>query len=180
MEVWKSIKGFPLYSVSDAGRVMNTSTGRILKPRKTGRGYLGICLGAGNDRLIHRLAAEAFHENPRGLPQVNHLDGVKTNNASVNLAWVSREENMQHAFDNGLLANTACCNPKSGSDHAKSHAISMVTDGGMLLIHFESIRQASKQTGIDYSTIHGAATGKFSTAGGAIWKKTHEVQHGNH
>lgn len=180
MEVWKPVEEFPWYSVSDNGRVINTNTGRVLKPRKTGRGYLGVCLGAGNDRTVHRLVAAAFHENPLSLPQVNHKDGVKTNNAAENLAWASREENMQHAFDNGLLASTACCNPRSGSDHARSHSICMVADGGMLLINFESIRQASKQTGIDYSTIHGALSGKFNSAGGALWKKTTEVQHGNH
>lgn len=180
MEIWEPVRGFSGYEVSDQGRVKNATTGKVLRPRKAGHGYLSVCLGAGNYRYIHRLVACEFCENPFCLPQVNHLDGVKTNNSSTNLAWVSRNENMRHAFEAGLLANTACCNPKSGEDHARSQAILMIADGGMLQVKFESIRQASKQTGIDYSTIHGAVNGKFSSAGGAIWKKETEVNHGNH
>lgn len=175
MEVWKRVTEFPIYNVSNLGRVANTSTGRILRPRKSGKGYRSVCLGAGNYRYIHRLVAIAFHANPMGLPQVNHLDGMKDNNAATNLAWASLNENMQHAFDTGLLANTACCNPKSGVDHVMSKAVCFIEDGGMLLIHFESMRQASVLTGIDYSTIHGASTGKFAFAGGRQWRKTQEA-----
>lgn len=175
MEIWKRVAEFPVYYVSNLGRVANTSTGRILRPRKSGKGYRSVCLGAGNYRAIHRLVAIAFHPNPKGLPQVNHLDGVKSNNRSDNLAWASSNENMKHAFDTGLLSNTACCNPKSGAEHKRSKPICFIEDDGMLLIHFESMCQAAKLTGIDYSSIHGASTGKFAFAGGRQWRKTQEA-----
>lgn len=41
-----------------------------------------------------------------------------------------------------------------------------VSDTGHIRITFASIREASQAMGIDYSTIHGAAHGKFKHAGG--------------
>jgi hypothetical protein len=51
---------------------------------------------------MHRLIAETFTENPQNLPQVNHIDGNKQNNALENLEWVSSSENQIHAIAIGL------------------------------------------------------------------------------
>lgn len=50
----------------------------------------------------HRLVAKAFIPNPDGLPQVNHLDGDKKNNAVSNLQWCTNSVNHAHAMANGL------------------------------------------------------------------------------
>lgn len=57
---------------------------------------------------IHRLVAATFLPNPDGLPQVNHIDGNKTNNVVTNLEWCSRIHNMQHARDTGLWSPKQC------------------------------------------------------------------------
>lgn len=51
---------------------------------------------------VHRLVAEAFIPNPDNLPEVNHIDGNRSNNAVHNLEWVSHADNMRHAYATGL------------------------------------------------------------------------------
>lgn len=51
--------------------------------------------------LVHRLVAITFIPNPKNLPEVNHKDLDKSNNKVSNLEWVSREQNLTHAAENG-------------------------------------------------------------------------------
>ena len=51
----------------------------------------------------HRLLGTYFIPNPLNLPQIDHLDAVKTNNALHNLEWVTSEENTERAKNKGLM-----------------------------------------------------------------------------
>lgn len=53
--------------------------------------------------LVHRLKAIVFIPNIENKEQVNHIDGNKSNNDLSNLEWVTRSENMRHAYRIGLL-----------------------------------------------------------------------------
>ena len=70
----------------------------VFSTRLNGRGSSAICL------KVHRLVAETYLDNPNGLPQVNHIDGVKSNNCVSNLEWVSVSDNVKHAYKLGLAS----------------------------------------------------------------------------
>lgn len=104
-EYWKDIEGFPNYRVSNLGNVWSKKNNIILKSHKTNRGYLtvGFWLDGKKKRLsIHRLVAQAFLTNPRNLPEVNHINGCKTDNNLSNLEWASGRKNVLHAYQTKL------------------------------------------------------------------------------
>jgi NUMOD4 motif len=69
-ERWRAVVGFPLYQISDKGRVRRASTGKILKPWKVRGRYPSVSLRRGGmtiRKLAHRLAGEAFGKLKPGL-----------------------------------------------------------------------------------------------------------------
>ena len=99
----KDIEGYEgKYAVTDDGRVWSYLSDRWLKPWKSKKGYLHVDLGR-KVLKVHRLVASAFVKNDNGMPQVNHLDGDKTNNRAANLEWCDNSHNVKHAWDNGLM-----------------------------------------------------------------------------
>ena len=102
-EQWKVIEEFPNYEVSnyaEVRRVWKKHT-KLKKTRLNKFGYEIVHLsrnGENKHRSIHRLVAMAFIDNPDNLPEVNHIDSNKQNNRIDNLEWVTRSENMKHAY----------------------------------------------------------------------------------
>lgn len=88
--------------IDELGGVTNINTGRTLKQESTINGYLRVTLSyAGETKrfLTHRLMGLVYLPNPQEMPVINHIDGVKTNNALGNLEWCSWQHNNQHAVD---------------------------------------------------------------------------------
>jgi hypothetical protein len=105
-KVWKDIPGFEnYYSVSDCGDIYSKRNGRNLKLLFTIKGYLYVIISAKGIKKrcsIHRIVAELFIPNPENKPQVNHKNGIKTDNYYENLEWNTQSENMIHAFTTGI------------------------------------------------------------------------------
>lgn len=117
---WLPIKNYEgLYEVSDIGLVRSVDRivvgkdgknypfrGKLLSIHNNSQvGYPQIGLWKNNKGLqhyVHRLVAEAFIDNPHSLPEVNHLDGVRSNNTVDNLEWVTSSGNSLHAYKIGL------------------------------------------------------------------------------
>lgn len=116
-EIWREIKGYPDYMVSSNGRVWSKTRvvsrprgsylkkGRFLKGRDDTRGYLTLGLVNENGKKqykIHRLVAENFLKNTETKREVNHINGIKTDNEVSNLEWATSKENKTHAWNMGL------------------------------------------------------------------------------
>jgi hypothetical protein len=98
LEHWASIDGYLNYQVSWFGRVMNTKTGRILKPGSS-KGYLHVNLckdGQPKMHRIHILVAREWVSNPEGKRCVDHIDGDRTNNHHENLRAATHADNMKN------------------------------------------------------------------------------------
>lgn len=107
-EKWKDIDGFEgLYKISSYGRVYSVLRdtangkrgGKLLHSADNGHGYKWIGLWVGNNCkkfYIHRLVAQAFIPNPKGLPEINHKDENTANNHVENLEWCDRKYNVNY------------------------------------------------------------------------------------
>ena len=95
------------YDVTESGIVVNTKTGKVLHQYKSKHGYLRVALcenGKQKRVFVHRLVAMKYIPNPHNLPQVNHKNGIKTDNRVKNLEWCTKSENMKHAVNTGLYS----------------------------------------------------------------------------
>lgn len=120
MDSWLETVVNSNYIVSDSGRVRRNGSDKDCSTRDR-KGYLSVDLYKDGKRVtrgVHRLVAEAFIPNPENKPEVNHKDGNKHNNSISNLEWVTKKENVRHAWDNGLVKPSRSMlgrkNPNSG------------------------------------------------------------------
>jgi hypothetical protein len=100
----KDIDGWEGYKITSTGIVIGKRV-----PKLAGKidryGYHQVLLVVGSRRkytTVHRLVANAFIDNPYGLPAVNHKDGNKLHNIVSNLEWVSNSDNFKHAINTGI------------------------------------------------------------------------------
>lgn len=104
--IWKPLKNFEsTHLISNLGNIKCISTDKLLNILKHSRGYNAINININktkNHLLLHRLLAINFIDNPNNYTQVNHINGVKTDNRLENLEWISPSNNMKHAFKTGL------------------------------------------------------------------------------
>lgn len=100
-EVWKEFKENKknIWYISNKGNVKrfakhSSSWEYVDKINISNCGYKRLTTG----ESIHRLVAQAFIPNPKNKPQVNHIDGDKSNNCVDNLEWMTAKENIAHKY----------------------------------------------------------------------------------
>lgn len=121
-EIWKPIKGFPFYEVSNFGRVKSLvgkftrnlpKEGKILKPyhhyreNKTGKHLCYLRVSFKNDKgkikmlKVSRLVLENFVSKKPKNKVCCHNDGNPLNNHVSNLRWDTMKGNTQDAVRQG-------------------------------------------------------------------------------
>ena len=159
MEIWKPIKDYPDYMVSNLGRVKSLRFGKekILKTQSDKDGYKKINLfkdKKSNNKKIHRLVAEAFIPNPNNLPCINHKNEIKDDNRLENLEWCSVAYNNIYGTRIEKLKKT----------------ILQFSLNGEFIRKWESIKDIETDLGFCHSLISNYLNGKRKTAYGYIWK----------
>ena len=160
------VKGFPGYFVSDTGivfsgkRKYHSSTTKV-KPQLDWDGYPEVRMrsfGKMYHRKVHRVVAENFIPNPENKPQVNHINGIKTDNRVENLEWCTASENIKHSFR--VLGR------KIMKGKTESFPVLQIKNGRVLR-EFTSPGHAQRELGIYH--IKDCCVGKRRTAGGFQW-----------
>lgn len=114
---WRDVVGYEgSYQVSSHGEVRSVDrrsttiygikrslTGKVLSPTVSKKGYSIVSLFVTKkiNAYVHRLVARAFLGEFNGL-EVNHKNGIKTDNRLGNIELVSHQENVKHSRDTGL------------------------------------------------------------------------------
>lgn len=169
-EIWKDIKDYEaMYQISDLGRVKSLARiikhqnrhyrkDKILKTSIDNHGYLQVTLcknGKVKRFHVHRLVAQAFIPNPENKPQVNHIDGDRSNPRKTNLEWVTDRENKLHAYANISRKST-------------KKRVLQINKDKKIIKEWESIKEAQQY--LNLSHISECCKNKKHTCGGFYWR----------
>lgn len=104
--------GMSHYLACSDGHIYSTRTrggrsisAKRLKPYLSRSGYYTVSISVDKVRkttYVHRIVASAFLDNSENLREVNHINGIKTDNRVDNLQWCGPRDNVAHAIRTGL------------------------------------------------------------------------------
>ena len=151
-EIWRDVVGWEQsYEVSNLGRIKTKArirngkggtpsqiSAKIKETYYDEDGYERVSLYQDNKSKlmgVHRIVAQAFIPNPKGLPQVNHKNGDKADNKAENLEWADNTYNIQHSIELGLR------------DPSKRYVVTRLSDGKQ----YNSVSELHKEIGGSYN-----------------------------
>lgn len=164
----KPIKDIDGYFVSKNGDVYSKKGNLLkkLKPYVNRSGYYIISIRR-HTRILHRLIAKAWIPNPNILPEVNHKNGIKTDNRIENLEWCSRLDNARHSWK--FLGRKSPMLGRVGIKSPYSKVIRQIKDGVVIKEYYGAC-EAERETGVKRQNILSCCHGKTKSAGGYVWK----------
>lgn len=183
-EEWRNIDGYNNYQVSNLGRVKSLNYNKTKKEKimqtAINQGYCRLSLvnneGHRNSLLVHRLVAQAFIPNPENKPQIDHINGIKTDNRVENLRWATASENGLNPITNARLRKSAkgshLCSWRGhfNDEHPMSKSVLQYDLEGNFIKEFGSTMEVERETGIRHSYVSDCCNGKIKKTQGFIFK----------
>lgn len=178
MKEFRKLKSLKfLYEINREGVLRNVKSKKVIRGYRESNGYTRVkleskSLGGIVRTSIHQLVAEAFVQNPLGLPEVNHKNSDRSDNRAENLEWVSHSQNMKHAYHNGAYSDGV---KKGLSVHWESSkrrvtngnkTFDSISDAGRWVASIGRAKNASSAT----AGICAVCRGKRKSFGGFIWR----------
>lgn len=168
------IPEYPGYFVSDCGEIFSEKQ-TFRKQMKTGTTETGYKVARfyvnkkGYTKKVHRLVAQMFLPNSRHLTEINHKNGIKTDNRVENLEWCTRSENIKHSFAVLGQKSPKYWKDKKGIDNPFAKPVLQIKDGKVINKYFGA-REAAEAVGSHASCICECCNQKRKTAKGFQWK----------
>lgn len=171
--IWLDHPNYPGYKFSPEGGVLSLISKKpfhFIKKRPDRNGYI-ICGIKKNGKpktvMVHRILGEIFLKNDSGHShwteiQINHKNGIKSDNSLNNLEWISPKENLLHSRNH--LGNLHCAR---GENH------------GFAKLSWEEVQYIKKEAAYGQRGIGNILAKKFNVSigtismikNGKIWKE---------
>lgn len=184
-EEFRNIEGYEgLYQVSNFGRVINTTSKKILKGDIGTNGKTRVAL-KGRKIFVHILVAKAFPEICGAWfegCEVHHKDHNPSNNVATNLICLTKEEHLKEHMDSlkqfGKRMSVVWANMSEEEkqkiwDKGRTKLkkpVSQFSLNGKLLKEYDSCNSAARENQFEVSAINRCCLGKQKTSYGYIWK----------
>lgn len=172
-EIWKPYPEYPFVEANQFGEIRTVDRyiktkngtrfvkGRVLKQFLNKNGYMQVQLHANGKPVslyVHRVIAICFIPNPDNLPEINHRDNNRKNNAVSNLEWCTHQYNMAYKNKFGTSPTEIQGRPVI--------AINFITGE---IFRFKSQREAARQLSVNLRSLSYVLKGKRNHTGGYLF-----------